>query len=159
MSWSFPSKTVRGYTAVPATKSRACGAVHKRPRGYPQNPPGNNFPLWRREKPLEVKHPSTGRKKCPAGAFSLVSITPTGIAYPNSFWRAAYPCSLDGRAPLWRRVIPLEETKSYLAGGILGVAKWSGVDRTWQNRRHMPPGQHLGTCGTSPSISRYKTYS
>ena len=36
----------------------------------PENPPDNNsFPLWR-EKPLEVKNHSTGRKKYPAGGFS-----------------------------------------------------------------------------------------
>ena len=128
MSWSFPSTTVRGCTAVPATKSRGCGAVHTRPLGYPPECSRQQFP------PLEEREASGGEtslyraEKMSSWSFFVVSITSTGIAYPNSFfWRAAHPCSLDGRAPLWRRVIPLEETESYLAGGISGVAKWPGV--------------------------------
>ena len=118
--------------------------VERCTRGHlatPQNPPDNNFPLWRGEKPLEVKNSSIGRKNSQLEVLrsihhlyknSLPKL-PRKAAFNPSEGTKTTPSGgshipLEGRAPLWRRVVSrLEETKKYLAGGILGVAKCPGV--------------------------------
>ena len=72
-------------------------------------------PLWKGEKPLEVKNPLEG------GKYTHLELL---RSLCHLYWNSLPKRPLRRLIPLEEpKTTPLEETKSYLTGGILGEAK------------------------------------